>query len=133
MEMKIKWERNSRALSLVSQGKIKNEDILPRSTTDDFPADAATVRIQKVKEKNPHVVVHIRGKSKGKQNVWNGNVYESANTCRVTVSSHWGADTMCSNGDLDEDLNWLDVISETHHYNKVEVGTVIPHPGGWGG
>ncbi len=107
--MIIKWEKNSRVNRLMAEGKISDEDVIARTQTDKFPADAATVRIQKVKEKNPHVVVHIRGKSKGKQNVWNGNVYESANTCRVTVSSHWGADTMCSNGDLDEDLNWLDV------------------------
>ena len=107
--MKIKWESNSRAKALVADGKISDEDVIAHCTTDEFPADAATVRIQRVREKNPHVVVHIRGKSKGKQNIWNGNAYESANTCRVTVSSHWGADTMCSNGDLDEDLNWLDV------------------------
>ena len=107
--MELKWERNSRALSLMAEGKISDEDVIARTQTDKFPADAATVRIQKVNENNPHVVVHIRGKSKTKQNVWNGNAYESANTCRVTVSSHWGADTMCSNGDLDEDLNWLDV------------------------
>ena len=107
--MIIKWEKNSKVDRLAAEGKISDEDVIARTQTDKFPADAATVRIQKVKEKNPHVVVHIRGKSKGKQNIWNGNAYESANTCRVTVSSHWGSDTMCSNGDLDEDLNWLDV------------------------
>ena len=109
IQMQIKWERNSRALALEAQGKIKGEDIIPRTTTDNFPAEMATVRMQRVSEKNPHVVVHIRGKSKQQQNLWNGNAYESANTCRVTVSSHWGSDTMCSNGDLDEDLSWLDV------------------------
>ena len=107
--MIIKWEKNSRVNRLVAEDKISEAHVIARTQTDKFPADAATVRIQRVKDKNPHVVVHIRGKSKGKQNVWNGNAYESANTCRVTVSSHWGTDTMCSNGDLDEDLNWLDV------------------------
>lgn len=107
--MIIKWEKNSRVDRLVAEGRVRDEDIIPRTQTDKFPADAATVRIQKVKEKNPHVVVHIRGKSRTTPNIWNGNAYESANTCRVTVSSHWGADAMCSNGDLDEGLNWLDV------------------------
>ena len=93
----------------MAEGKVSDEDVIAHCRTDEFPADAATVRIQKVKDKNPHVVVHIRGKSRTTPNIWNGNAYESANTCRVTVSSHWGADTMCSNGDLDEDLNWLDV------------------------
>ena len=107
--MIIKWEKNSKVNRLLAEGKISDEDVIARTQTDKFPADAATVRIQKVKDKNPHVVVHIRGKSRTTPNIWNGNAYESANTCRVTVSSHWGADTMCSNGDLDEDLNWLDV------------------------
>ena len=105
--MKLKWERNSRALNLVAQGKIEQEDILPRSRTDEFPADAATVRIQRLSEKIPNVVVHIRGKSKQRK-LWNGHTYECANTCRVNVASPYGK-VMSSNGDLDEDLNWLDV------------------------
>ena len=107
--MIIKWEKNSRVNRLVAEDKISEAHVIARTQTDKFPADAATVRIQQVKDKNPHVVVHIRGKSTKRQ--YNGNIqtYEYANTCRVTVSSHWGSDTMCSNGDLDEDLNWLDV------------------------
>ena len=104
--MIIKWEKNSRVNRLAAEGKISDEDVIARTQTDKFPVDAATVRIQNVKSKNPHVVVHIRGKLKGKQNLWNGNAYECANTCRVSVAP---TDTMCSNGDLDEDLNWLDV------------------------
>ena len=107
--MKIKWERNSRALNLAVQGKIKHEDILPRSRTDEFPTEAATVRIQKVSEKNPDVTIHIRGKSRV-QKLWNGHAYECADTCRVNVSSPYrDGKTMSSNGELDEDLNWLDV------------------------
>ena len=56
-----------------------------------------------------HVVIHIRGKSKQRTYSWNNTTYECASTCRVSVASQWGTDTMCSNGDLDEDLNWLDV------------------------
>ena len=108
--MKIKWERNSRALSLLPQGKIKDEDVLPRSRTDEFPAEAATVRMQRLSDKVPHTVIHIRGKSK-QRTMWNGSAYECASTCRVTLANIWnGSDFgMSSNGELDEDLNWLDV------------------------
>ena len=105
--MKLKWERNSRALNLVAQGKIKDEDIIPRSRTDEFPAGAATVRMQKLSDKTPWIVVHIRGKSKQRA-YWNGGTYECASTCRVSV----GTDShpyMSSNGELDEDLTWQDV------------------------
>ena len=108
MEMKIKWERNSRALSLLAQGKIKDEDILPRSRTDEFPAEAATVRMQKLSDKVPHTVIHIRGKSK-QRTMWNGSdTYECATTCRVNVGNNYD-NCMSSNGDLDEDLTWQDV------------------------
>ena len=113
--MKLKWERNSRALNLAAQGKIKDEDILPRSRTDEFPTETATVRMQKLSDNVPHVVVHIRGKSKQKQNVWNGNAYESAQTCRVTLAiASYGQAAgqsfgMSSSGELDEDLTWQDV------------------------
>ena len=102
--MKLKWERNSRALNLVAQGKIKDEDILPRSTTDEFPTDTATVRMQRLSQKIPSVVVHIRGKSKQRK-LWNGHAYECADTCRVIV----GDNSMSSNGELDEDYTWQDV------------------------
>ena len=105
--MKIKWERNSRVLSLAAQGKIKDENILPRSRTDEFPPEMATVRMQKLSDKVPHVVVHIRGKSKQRKG-WNGFAYECANTCRVTAASDYTV-CMSSSGELDEDLNWLDV------------------------
>jgi hypothetical protein len=103
-------ERNSRALSLEGQGKIKGEDIIKRCRTDEFPVEAATVRMQKLSDKIPHTVIHIRGKSKQRK-LWSGHTYECASTCRVTLANHWnGSDFgMSSSGELDEDLNWLDV------------------------
>ena len=49
--MKIKWESNSRAKALASEGKIKSEDIIPRTTTDNFPTDAVTVRMANMSKK----------------------------------------------------------------------------------
>ncbi len=108
--MKLKWERNSRVLGLAAQDKIKDEDIIDRTTTDNFPAETATVRMQRLSEKQPHTVLHIRGKSKQRP-YWNGGTYECAMTCRVTLNNTWDGQSfgMSSNGELDEDLSWLDV------------------------
>ena len=106
--MKIKWESNNLVKSLASMGKIKHEDIIPRTTTDKFPADTATVRLAKVNEKKPFVTVHIRGKSKQRTNSWNNFTYECAETCRVNLGGGYN-NGMSSNGGLDEDLNWMDV------------------------
>lgn len=110
----IKWERNSRALNLAAQGKIKDEDIIPRTTTDDFPADAATVRMARMQEKVPFITLHIRGKSKQRTYSWNNTAgsgkqtYECAETCRVNFGGGHN-EMMCSNGNLDEDYSWQDV------------------------
>tara|TARA_Y100000310_G_C20189964_1_gene582036 strand:+ start:89 stop:457 length:369 start_codon:yes stop_codon:yes gene_type:complete len=109
--MKIKWERNSKVLSLLAQRKIHPDDIIHRTTTDKFPADAATVRMTRVTEKTPHVTIHIRGKSKQRTTSWNNQTYECASTCRVNFSNIWSGQDfgMSSNGELDSDLTWLDV------------------------
>jgi len=110
--MIIKWEKNSRVERLVAEGKIRDEDVISRTQTDNFPAEAATVRLAKVREKNPNVTIHIRGpiqKTKG----WNGHAYEHATTCRVNFGGlTWGGaanPTMNSNGDLHQDYDWQDV------------------------
>ena len=62
--MKIKWEKNSISKSLAQQGKIKDEDIIEKTQTQNFPAEVATVRIHRVNQKHPNVTLHIRGKSR---------------------------------------------------------------------
>ena len=108
--MIIKWEKNSRVARLAAEGKISDGDVIARCRTDEFPAETATVRIQRVKDKVPCVVVHIRGKSKPRT-LWNGHAYECAMTCRVTLAGIWGGQSfgMSSNGELDEDYDWQDV------------------------
>ena len=110
--MKIKWERNSRVTDLVNQGKIDYEDVIERTQTDKFPFEAATVRLRKVREKNPFVTVHIRG-AKQTRTGWNGQFsYDFASTCRINLGGGWQGQpntTMESNGDLAENLTWLDV------------------------
>ena len=94
-------------MDLVNQGKIDFEDVIERTQTDKFPFEAATVRLRKVREKNPFVTVHIRGKSQ--QSQWG---YSFAPTCRVNFGGHWQGtpnEFMDSNGQLEEGLTWLDV------------------------
>ena len=107
--MNIKWENNSRVQRLYAEGKINQEDIIKRTQTERFPVEAATVRIQRVKDKTPTVTIHIRGKSKMQKNSWNNFTWDAANTCRVNISNDWKTGTMSSNGELDEDYDWQDV------------------------
>ena len=92
---------------MAAQGKINHEDIIARCRTDEFPPETATVRIQNVRDKVPHVVIHVRGKAKPRQ-LWNGHTYECASTCRVNILNSFSK-SMSSNGELDEDYNWQDV------------------------
>ena len=102
---------------MAAQGRIKDEDVLPRSRTDEFPSGMATVRIQRVRDKKPHVVIHIRGKSKQKT-LWNGHAYECANTCRVTAASNYNG-CMSSSGELDEDYTWQDVHNVVEEVKEI--------------
>ena len=62
--MKLKWETNSRVKSLASMGLIQSEDIIDRTSTDNFPANAITVRMKDVRAEKPWVTLHIRGEAK---------------------------------------------------------------------
>ena len=111
--MVIKWEKNSRVERLVAEGKIRDEDVIPRTQTDNFPAEAATVRLAKVREKNPNVTIHIRGPKEHTKS-WNGHGFEYALTCRVNLGgTQWRGNgpnmTMNSNGELHQDYDWQDV------------------------
>jgi hypothetical protein len=111
--MNIKWENNSRVQRLYAEGKINQEDIIKRTQTDNFPMEAATVRLAKVKEKNPNITIHIRG-PKEQTKSWNGNAFEYAITCRVNFGgTQWRTNTanmtMNSNGELHQDYDWQDV------------------------
>lgn len=116
MKMKIKWEKNSRVLNLAAQGKIHPDDIVDRSRTDEFLDEVATVRMHKVREKDPFVTVHIRGKHKTHTRPWGSWNY--ANVCRVNFGGPH-TNTMCSNGDLDEDYTWQDVHSVVEKVKEV--------------
>ena len=64
--MIIKWEKNSRVNRLVAEGKIRDEDVISRTQTDNFPAEAATVRLAKVRDKNTKELAQLIGNNIGK-------------------------------------------------------------------
>ena len=112
--MKIKWERNSRSKALADVGKIDHEDVIPRTTTDKFPAGAITVRMQGMREKIPNITLHIRGSSKMRSSWNNTYSYDAATTARVNMCYHnqtatsWDGIYSLS-GDLDGDITFQDV------------------------
>ena len=118
--MQVKWESNSRVKNLVGRG-IEAGDIIPRSKTMDFPAATATVRLAKVREKNPHVVIHIRGKGQKKSypyfdyqsNIQKTHTYTHANTLRLGFTAGKPEEGFFTNGEMDfMDLPQLcDVVS----------------------
>jgi hypothetical protein len=120
--MKIKWERNSRVLSLAAQGQIDYEDIIPRTTTDQFPAEIATVRMKNLSSATEvHVTLHIKGKGKTQSNSFRNPPisWVTAHTLRVTFGGSYD-DLMAPSGVLDGDLTWLDV-----HNTVTEVKEVL--------
>ena len=122
--MKIVWESNSQAKRLAGQGKIKYEDIIPRTQTDNFPAEAATVRMRRLSDKTPSVTVHIRGKSVKRRYKYAmastvSDTYECADTCRVNIADDWKTGTMSSNGELAAQYSWKDVHNVVEEVKKV--------------
>jgi len=106
--MQVKWESNSRVKSLVGKG-IELEDVIPRGKTADFPAETATVRLSRVRGKNPYVVIHIRGKSQQKShyywdyqsNTEKTYTYTTANTLRLGFTVGKPEQGFYTNGEMD--------------------------------
>ena len=119
--MKIKYESNSKVKGLVGV-TLEPDDIIPRTTTDKFPAETATVRIARVRDNSPVVTIHFRGKPHKKSyNYWDyqNNVqktesYEGANVMRVGFLL--GTDTFWSNGEVE--FSVLEEMMDT--VNKVK-------------
>ena len=117
--MKIKWERNSRSLRLAREGKIDMKDVVDKTQTQNFEADACTVRMSQQTAPIPFVTLHIRGESRIKTYTYDGgHPYECAETCRVNFGGHYD-ENMCSNGHLDAQYSWKDVHNAVEEVKKV--------------
>ena len=87
--MKVKWETNSRVKRMAAAGLIDPSDIIPRTTTDSFPENEATVRLKDVRAKRPWVTIHIRGEGQSRTNSWNGYTWVHATTMRVNFGHEY--------------------------------------------
>ena len=73
MKHKIFWEKNSRVKGIVPQ-----EQIINKTTTDKFPAEAVTIRMYNLNSKNPTATAYFYGKE-AQYTGWGGN-YTMAET-----------------------------------------------------
>jgi len=105
--MKVKWESNSRVKHMAAVGIIDSNDIIKRTETSKFPADAATVRLQQVAHDRPWVTVHIRGKGYTVKD-WQQNDHISSTTMRASFGLDYKAGASLS-GELSEELTFEDV------------------------
>jgi len=114
MKHKIFWEKNNRV-----KGIVPSEQIINKTTTDKFPADAVTIRMYNVNDKNPTATAYFYGKE-AQYNGWNGNYTMAETKLMVTFNkdqegySFNGAVKSFSLQDLKE---VLDSVRET--LNKV--------------
>ena len=103
--MKVKWESNSRVKRMAAGGVIDGNDIIKRTTTNNFPTEAATVRLLYVSEKMPWVTVHINGRVRKHKSPWPNAEY--AKTMRVSFGREFDGD--CVSGELSEELDFAQV------------------------
>ena len=103
--MKVVWEKNSRVQDMIALGRIKLEDVIDRTSTDNFPEGKATVRLKDVRSETPWVTVHIKGKHNPtlKQKGWHYWDCHHSCTTRVTFGGGWGADVFNFNGYLQDE------------------------------
>ena len=108
---KVKWESNSRAKHLAAIGVISSDDIIDKTTTDNFPDGCATVRLREPRAEMPFIVIHFKGESKKAQHNWS---YQTVPTARVSFggeSSYWTLHNACTlSGELDFDAWPLDAV-----------------------
>ena len=97
---KIYWENNSRAKGLAASGKIESNEIIPRCKTAEFPKNAMTVRMHRLSDKYPYIVLHVKGDGETKHQSWGIGAsqqhysYCTANTLRVSFGgSMWNNQT----------------------------------------
>ena len=103
---------------MAREGKINMKDVVDKTQTVNFEADACTVRMAKPTEPIPFVTLHIRGKSRQKTYGWMKHTVECAETCRVNFGGNYD-NNMCSNGNLDAQYSWKDVHNAVEEVKKV--------------
>ena len=105
--MKLKWETNSRVKSLASMGLIQSEDIIDRTSTDNFPASAITVRMKDVRSRKPWVTLHVRGEVKQHHGPAGASWGSYAKTARIHFGHEYNDYSL--SGELDGQLSLKEI------------------------
>ena len=113
--MEVKWESNSKVKKLAAMGVIEMKNVIPRTSTANFPAECATVRMQQISHNSPWVTIHIKGENKKQMHHWGTGIY--AKTMRVSFGLDYTGDTV--NGELCGDLDFSDVNAAVNQVKEV--------------
>ena len=124
---KLKWESNSRTKYLADLGIINHEDVISKRTTNDFPEDCATVRLEQPRSEMPLITIHFKGSNqKSAQHAW---AYQSVPTARISFggdSSYWTKNNTCTvSGELDFDAWPLDAVDAVVNAVKLAFETEL--------
>ena len=108
---KLKWESNSRTKYLADLGIISHEDVISKTTTNDFPESCATVRLEQPEAKCL-LLLFISKVLKNQHNTLGET--QSVPTARISFggdSSYWTKNNACTvSGELDFDAWPLDAV-----------------------
>jgi len=108
---KVKWESNSRVKHFVALGILEPECVIPKTTTDKFPIDCATVRMQQMQYDIPLITIHFKGLEK---KATSANSWTYLPTMRVSFggdNSMWTHHNTCTvSGELDLDAWPIDAV-----------------------
>ena len=112
---KIYWETNSRVKgsSLIDPSKI-----LPKSSTDKFPAGAITIRLRNMNSKDINGTAYFYGKAETHKD-WSGQPYQVAES-KLMVSVFNGQEGIVFNGAINnKTYSMQDLTDAINHCKEV--------------
>ena len=110
---KIYWENNSR---VKSSSLINPARIIPKSSTDKFPAGAITIRLHNMKSKDLGGTAYYYGKARTYKD-WQGQPYQVAES-KLMVSVYNSQDGVVFNGAINNKSYSMQDLTDAINYCK---------------
>lgn len=110
---KIYWENNSR---VKGSNLINPNKILPKSSTDKFPADAITIRLRNMNSKDINGTAYFYGKPKTYKD-WQGQPYQVTES-KLMVTIHNGQSGIVFNGAINDKTYSMQDLTDAINYCK---------------
>ena len=110
---KIYWENNSR---VKSSNLINPSKIVPKSSTDKFPAGAITIRLRNMNSKDINGTAYFYGKAKTYKD-WQGQPYQVAES-KLMVSVYNSQDGIVFNGAINNKSYSMQDLTDAINYCK---------------